>query len=73
MPIKYYKLFDILQRRGMKKTDLLTIANLSRRIKTSAFYFGEYVVGLIVLGILQPFAAILSINLRAVSKFHVPT
>lgn len=29
MPIKYYKLFDILQRRGMKKTDLLTIANIS--------------------------------------------
>ena len=29
MPIKYYKLFDLLQRRGMKKTDLLTIANIS--------------------------------------------
>ena len=27
--IKYYKLFDLLQRRGMKKTDLLTIANIS--------------------------------------------
>lgn len=29
MPIKYYKLFDILQRRNMKKTDLLTVANIS--------------------------------------------
>ncbi|MEE0478893.1 MAG: helix-turn-helix transcriptional regulator [Acutalibacteraceae bacterium] len=29
MPIKYYKLFDILQRRGMKKTDLLTKAKIS--------------------------------------------
>ena len=29
MPIKYYKLFDLLQRREMKKTDLLTIANIS--------------------------------------------
>ena len=27
--IKYYKLFDLLQRREMKKTDLLTIANIS--------------------------------------------
>ena len=29
MPIKYYKLFDLLQRREMKKTDLLTIAKIS--------------------------------------------
>lgn len=29
MPIKYYKLFDILQRRELKKTDLLNIANIS--------------------------------------------
>ena len=29
MPIKYYKLFDILQRRGTKKTDLLTKAKIS--------------------------------------------
>ena len=29
MAIKYYKLFDILQRRGMKKTDLLTLAGIS--------------------------------------------
>ena len=29
MPIKYYKLFDILQRRGLKKTDLLIKANIS--------------------------------------------
>ena len=29
MPIKYYKLFDILNRRGLKKTDLLQIANIS--------------------------------------------
>lgn len=29
MPIKYYKLFDVLQRRGLKKTDLLTIAGIS--------------------------------------------
>ena len=29
MPIKYYKLFDILQRSGMKKTDLLTKAKIS--------------------------------------------
>ena len=27
--IKYYKLFDLLQRRGMRKTDLLKIANIS--------------------------------------------
>ena len=27
--IKYYRLFDILQRRNMKKTDLLTVANIS--------------------------------------------
>lgn len=29
MPIKYYKLFDILQRRNMRKTDLLELANIS--------------------------------------------
>lgn len=29
MSIRYYKLFDILQRRGMKKTDLLTLAGIS--------------------------------------------
>jgi len=29
MAIRYYKLFDILQRRDMKKTDLLTVANIS--------------------------------------------
>ncbi len=29
MPIKYYRLFDLLQRRGMKKTDLLTLAGIS--------------------------------------------
>ena len=29
MTIKYYKLFDLLNRRGLKKTDLLTIANIS--------------------------------------------
>lgn len=29
MPIRYYKLFDLLQRRDMKKTDLLTFAKIS--------------------------------------------
>ena len=29
MPIKYFRLFDILQRRGLKKTDLLQMANIS--------------------------------------------
>lgn len=29
MSIRYYKLFDLLQRREMKKTDLLTVANIS--------------------------------------------
>lgn len=29
MPIKYFKLFDLLQRRGMKKTDLLQLAGIS--------------------------------------------
>lgn len=29
MPIKYYRLFDLLQRRGLKKTDLLHIAGIS--------------------------------------------
>lgn len=29
MSIKYYRLFDLLQRRGMKKTDLLNFAHIS--------------------------------------------
>ena len=29
MAIKYYKLFDLLNRRGLKKTDLIKIANIS--------------------------------------------
>lgn len=29
MPIKYYRLFDMLQRRGLKKTDLLNLAGIS--------------------------------------------
>lgn len=29
MPIRYYCLFDILQRRKLKKTDLLHLANIS--------------------------------------------
>ena len=29
MSIRYYKLFDILQRRDMKKTDLLAVAKIS--------------------------------------------
>lgn len=29
MPMKYYKLFDLLNRRGMKKTDLLDIAGIA--------------------------------------------
>lgn len=29
MSIKYYKLFDLLQRRGLKKTDLLELAKIS--------------------------------------------
>lgn len=29
MSIRYYKLFDILQRRGLKKTDLLELAKIS--------------------------------------------
>ena len=29
MSIKYYKLWDLLNRRNMKKTDLLTLANIS--------------------------------------------
>lgn len=29
MPIRYYKLFDMLNRRGMKKTDLLILAHIS--------------------------------------------
>ena len=27
--MRYYKLFDLLQRRGMKKTDLITVANIA--------------------------------------------
>ena len=29
LAIKYYRLFDLLQRRGLKKTDLLTLAGIS--------------------------------------------
>ena len=29
MSIKYYKLFDLLNRRGIKKTDLMTLAGIS--------------------------------------------
>lgn len=29
MGIRYFKLFDLLQRRGMKKTDLLELAGIS--------------------------------------------
>ena len=29
MGIRYYKLFDLLQRRGYKKTDLITLADIS--------------------------------------------
>ena len=29
MAIRYYKLFDVLQRRGKKKTDLLDLAGIS--------------------------------------------
>ena len=29
MSIKYYRLFDLLQRRGLKKTDLLKLAGIS--------------------------------------------
>ena len=29
MSIKYYRLFDLLQRRGMKKTDLIPLAGIS--------------------------------------------
>lgn len=29
MPIRYYKLFDVLARRGLKKTDLMSIAHIS--------------------------------------------
>lgn len=29
MSIRYYRLFDLLQRRGMKKTDLLITAGIS--------------------------------------------
>lgn len=33
--IKYYKLFDLLTRRGMKKTDLLTIISAPTLAKLS--------------------------------------
>ena len=29
MPIKYYRLFDVLNRRGLKKTDLIDLAHIS--------------------------------------------
>lgn len=29
MAIKYYKLFDLLNRRGLKKTDLLSLAGIT--------------------------------------------
>lgn len=29
MAIKYYKLFDVLTRRGLKKTDLIQLAHIS--------------------------------------------
>ena len=29
MTIRYYKLFDLLQRKGMKKTELLTLAGIA--------------------------------------------
>lgn len=29
MSIRYYRLFDLLQRRGLKKTDLLKLAGIS--------------------------------------------
>jgi DNA-binding Xre family transcriptional regulator len=29
MAIKYYRLFDLLNRRSLKKTDLLTLVNIS--------------------------------------------
>jgi len=29
LSIKYYKLFDVLTRRGLKKTDLLELAHIS--------------------------------------------
>ena len=29
MPIRYYRLFDLLNRKGLKKTDLLSIADIS--------------------------------------------
>lgn len=28
MPIRYYKLFDLLQRRGLKRTDLIAMAGI---------------------------------------------
>lgn len=35
MPVKYYKLFDLLNRRGMKKTDLLNIISAPTLAKLS--------------------------------------
>lgn len=35
MPIKYYKLFDMLNRRGMKKTDLLQVVSSPTLAKLS--------------------------------------
>ena len=29
MSIRYFRLFDILARRGLKRTDLITLANIS--------------------------------------------
>ena len=29
MPIRYYKLFDVLARRGLKKTELMSISHIS--------------------------------------------
>lgn len=35
MPIKYYKLFDLISRKGMKKTDLLKIISSPTLVKLS--------------------------------------
>lgn len=35
MPIKYYKLFDLISRKGMKKTDLLKIISSPTLAKLS--------------------------------------
>lgn len=42
MGIRYYKLFDLLNRRGMKKTDLLEILSSKTIAKLSK---GEYISG----------------------------